>query len=151
MTDDRAGHPLWRNPVAGIRSDRRLMDKDLRQRVLLRDRECFLFKLDLSHVCRDQWGRIHSPAQLDKLTVDHVKDGPMMGRKAPDDEWHLVAMCWAGNVGGPSREERQAERSYLGLLRDTERPAGAPDGPEGHRDPRGRPRGSVGLGSKREG
>ncbi len=28
-----------------------------------------------------------------RLTLDHVKDEPMMGKKAPDDEQHLVSLC----------------------------------------------------------
>lgn len=49
-----------------------------------------------------------------KQTVDHVKDAPRLGKKAPDDEFHLVAMCEAHNVWyPPSRAIRQAEREYL--------------------------------------
>jgi len=49
-----------------------------------------------------------------KQTVDHVKDAPRLGKKAPDDEQHLVAMCEAHNVWyPPSRALRQAEREYL--------------------------------------
>ncbi len=99
------------------------MEAGLHDAVMLRDGECFLHKLDSAHVCRDRWGRTHSPYALDLLTLDHVKDHAMMGRRAPSDQWHLVAMCWAGNVGGPSREERQAERSYLAALRATGSPS----------------------------
>ena len=46
--------------------------------------------------------------------VDHVKDQPMMGKRAPDDEFHLVAMCQEHNTWHPPRKElRQAERRYL--------------------------------------
>jgi hypothetical protein len=49
--------------------------------------------------------------------VDHVKDEPMMGKKAPDDEYHLVAMCQNHNTWHPPRKElRQAEREYLGRI-----------------------------------
>ena len=52
-------------------------------------------------------------------TVDHVKDGPMMGKRAPSDEHHLVAMCSFHNVEHPpSKELRAFERYYLGLGRD---------------------------------
>lgn len=51
-----------------------------------------------------------------KQTVDHVKDEPMMGKRAPDDMNHLVAMCEVHNVWKPpSKQLRQAERRYLGL------------------------------------
>lgn len=75
---------------------------------------CFLARLSTTHVCHDQWGRWHASTDLDKLTVDHVHDdGGMMGKRAPSDPQHLVAMCAIGNVGGPSRGVRQAERAYL--------------------------------------
>lgn len=52
--------------------------------------------------------------------VDHVKDQPMMGKRAPDDEFHLVAMCQNHNTWHPPRRElRQAEREYLARCRST--------------------------------
>jgi len=49
-----------------------------------------------------------------KQEVDHVKDQPMMGKRAPDDAEHLVAMCQEHNTWHPPRKElRQAERDYL--------------------------------------
>jgi len=55
-----------------------------------------------------------------KQEVDHVKDAPMMGKRAPDDEYHLVAMCQAHNTLHPPRRElRQAEREYLAQCRST--------------------------------
>ena len=40
----------------------------------------------------------------------------MMGKRAPSDELHLVAMCAKVNIDGPSRVIRQAEREYLQCL-----------------------------------
>jgi hypothetical protein len=80
--------------------------------------QCFLFRLDRDHVCKDRWGRPHSPYLMWRLSLDHVKDGPMLGKRAPSDEWHLVAMCYAGNVAVPSKEVRMAERTYLLSLRE---------------------------------
>lgn len=55
-----------------------------------------------------------------KQEVDHVKDNLMMGRRAPDDEYHLVAMCQNHNTWYPPRKElRQAERAYLRSCRST--------------------------------
>lgn len=49
-----------------------------------------------------------------KQEIDHVKDEPRMGKRAPDDELHLVAMCQNHNTWHPPRRElRQAERAYL--------------------------------------
>ena len=89
------------------------MNQGVRDYVLRRDRCCFLYRLDDTHVCYDQWGNVHKPNNLSLLTVDHVKDGLMMGLRAPSDAAHLVAMCHRGNVAVPSREVRAAEREYL--------------------------------------
>jgi hypothetical protein len=90
---------------------------ELHARVLRRDTACFIYLyVDRQHICADRWNRSHSPYELAKLTVDHVKDEPMMGVRAPDDERHLVAMCWRGNVGVPSKAVRAAEREYLAAL-----------------------------------
>lgn len=52
-----------------------------------------------------------------KQTVDHVKDFARLGRRAPDDAQHLVAMCEAHNVWyPPSRALREAEREYLKMV-----------------------------------
>lgn len=50
---------------------------------------------------------------------DHVKDDPMTGQKAPDDEWHLVCLCAghdergmrAGHVWNIANRDK--ERIYL--------------------------------------
>jgi len=58
----------------------------LRQAIFDRDRTCVAAKLDKGHVCRGP------------LTIEHVKDEPMMGKRAPSDEWHCVALCYDANV-----------------------------------------------------
>lgn len=53
-----------------------------------------------------------------KTTVDHVKDHLMMGKKAPDDEWHLTAVCWYHNAfSPPSKAFRAFQREYLANAR----------------------------------
>jgi hypothetical protein len=89
-----------------------------RAAVYARDKVCFLYRLDSDHICRDPWGNPHAPDDLVKLTLDHVKDSLMLGRKAPNDRLHLVAMCWRGNVDVPSKAIREAERSYLATFRE---------------------------------
>ncbi len=86
--------------------------------VMLRDGRCFLDRMHgAAHCCRDRWGVGHFPNELEKLTLDHVHlDGATMGKRAPSDAGHLVAMCWAGNVKPPSHAEREAERAYLAEL-----------------------------------
>lgn len=88
---------------------------ELHATVLRRDRVCFVHRFDSAHVCRDQWGQPQHPSA--NLTVDHVNDGGgKMGKRAPDDARHLVAMCAGANIAGPSRAIRQAEREYLAGL-----------------------------------
>jgi hypothetical protein len=49
-----------------------------------------------------------------RTTLDHVKDEPMMGKKAPDDEWHLTAVCFYHNAySPPSKAFRAFQRRYL--------------------------------------
>jgi hypothetical protein len=75
---------------------------DLHQRVFARDGICFLARLSPDHVCSGP------------LTLDHVHlDGGHMGKRAPDDEQHLVLLCRDPNVKGVSAEVRQAQREYL--------------------------------------
>lgn len=53
-----------------------------------------------------------------KQEVDHVKDDLRMGKRAPDDEYHLVAACQNHNTWHPPRKElRRAEREYLAGVR----------------------------------
>lgn len=92
------------------------MNADLRHFILSRDRRCVAAIRDPKHVCRDRWGRPHAPDALDLLTIEHVKDAPRMGKRAPDDPAHLVALCWAANVGVPSKEMRQWFREYLAKM-----------------------------------
>src|SRR6478609_1613821 len=93
---------------------------ELHALVLRRDKCCFLFKEAVyqqtsmanppqPHVCRNRWGQQHSAYDLSQLTVDHVHlvPGGIRGKRAPDDEMHLVAMCAKANIDGPSREVRQ--------------------------------------------
>lgn len=85
----------------------------VRWAVMHRDGACILSTLDRDHVCRDKWGEMHPPTDTRRLTVEHVKSELRMGKRAPSDLGHLVAMCHAGNVGVPSKEQRQAIREYL--------------------------------------
>lgn len=85
----------------------------VRWAVIHRDGGCVLAQLVEGHVCRDQWGEAHDSYDRRKLTLEHVKDALMMGRRAPSDLSHLVAMCAGSNIGVPSKDERAAIREYL--------------------------------------
>ena len=48
------------------------------------------------------------------LTLDHVKDFPMMGKRAPSDERHLVTICLNHHVNtGWATSHRAILRAYL--------------------------------------
>lgn len=67
--------------------------------------------------CRGKWGdpvrwrngRMHRS----DVTFAHVKDQPMLGRRAPSDARHGVLECWAHNVYGWSSAHRAEEKAYL--------------------------------------
>jgi hypothetical protein len=76
---------------------------DLRLAVLYRDGGCVAVKLGASSA--DCAGR---------LTLDHVKDAPMMGKRAPSDMAHLVALCEAHHLQtGWATSHRPELRLYL--------------------------------------
>lgn len=90
----------------------------VRWSVMRRDGGCVLALLDPEHRCRDKWGNPHAPTATRSLTVEHVKDSLRMGKRAPSDLDHLVAMCHAGNVGVPSKRNRAKVRDYLATVND---------------------------------
>lgn len=53
-----------------------------------------------------------------RLTLDHVKDEPRMGRRAPSDMAHLVTVCWRHHlVAGWATSHRGLLRAYLREVR----------------------------------
>lgn len=48
-----------------------------------------------------------------RITLDHVKDQPMMGKKAPDDIHHLASICWHHHLDGWATANRPLLREYL--------------------------------------
>lgn len=77
-----------------------------------RDGMCVLAIRDPRHQCR-RLGFPHRPDVIRLLTVEHIKDQPMMGKRAPSDRRHMVAMDFDANVAVPSREVRDWIREYL--------------------------------------
>lgn len=82
-----------------------------------RDGVCLAFRFDRRHSCRGRDGRIHSPDNVLKLTLEHVHDRgeSAMGMKAASDEHHLVALCHRMNGGGDvaSRDLREFCRDWI--------------------------------------
>jgi hypothetical protein len=97
------------------------MDAQLRRDILRRDGACLAWKFDRLHECKDQWGRWHLPTATDRLTLEHVKSDLRLGKRAPDDRRHLVALCYASNVGVPSKTLREFLRRYLADMEPQDR------------------------------
>lgn len=84
---------------------------------------------ELHTTCADSFGNELVPGSyfaLDHLHLDHVPDanGSAMGKRAPSDLRHLVAICPAHHLFGwaTSKRGRDFEREYLQRLYG---PAGA--------------------------
>ena len=85
--------PMRRDPVT----------PDLRVAVLERDQGCVAVLL--GEDAASCGGR---------LTLDHVKDQPRMGKRAPSDMAHLVAICeWHHLWSGWATSNRPSLREYL--------------------------------------
>ena len=48
-----------------------------------------------------------------RLTLDHVNDQPMMGKRAPSDRAHLATLCWHHHLDGWATSHRPELRAYL--------------------------------------
>jgi hypothetical protein len=77
---------------------------ELRESVLLRDRGCVA-----SRVC----DCIASSNCDGRLTLDHVKSEPRLGKRAPSDLEHLVVLCWHHHLDGWATAHRPELRAYL--------------------------------------
>jgi hypothetical protein len=87
---------------------------ELRETVLRRDGRCVLSIFDNGHRCYDAWGEAHDSDDLDRLTLEHVKDKLRMGLRAPSDPGHLVSLCGYRNAIRPATKvEREWMRLYL--------------------------------------
>lgn len=81
---------------------------------------------DPDHFCRDRYGNpipwhrtsITAAAERGAVELDHVKVEPMMSRKAPDDEAHLVVVCYGAHHAGlaTSAGGRKYERDGLASM-----------------------------------
>jgi hypothetical protein len=106
--------PLKRSrPKPWFRAEEDKVTADVRQHVLDRDRICFASRIDLSHQCRDRWGMPHRADDAAKLTMEHVLDHATMGKRAPSDAKHLLALCGAANNLGWASAHKDDEREYL--------------------------------------
>lgn len=93
------------------------MTPALRLRVLSRDGWCVAPALDpASGPCKDTWGDPERGAVWISLTLDHVRDHAMMGKRPPSDEAHLVTLCPHHHLNGWATGHRPLLREYLASL-----------------------------------
>lgn len=61
-----------------------------------------------------------SPADCaGRLTLDHVKDAPRMGKRAPSDAAHLASVCEHHHLDGWATAHRPELRAYLEAIGGT--------------------------------
>lgn len=90
------------------------MTPETREYVFRRDGRCVLAIRDAAHTCYDAWGQQHASDDLDRLTYEHVKIKPMMGRRAASIPSQGVALCgWRNIVRPMTKVERSWTREYL--------------------------------------
>ena len=119
------------------------MDSELRDAVIERDARAIWEAADVN-LGFITWRRLHpvicivplidpeNETECDgKQTVDHVHGQPPVGtmrktdeggfgKRAPDDQEHLVAMCENHNVWNPpGKSLRRKEREYLGITQES--------------------------------
>jgi hypothetical protein len=69
--------------------------------VLERDQGCLAPRLGATDDCAG------------RLTLDHVRDHPMMGKRAPSDRAHLASVCFHHHLDGWATAHRPELRAYL--------------------------------------
>ena len=104
------------SPTVRVRRRKHKVDMgSLRQQVFERDGVCIGYLFDQTHICADLAGS-HSPYNLDRMTLGHVKGELRMGVRADSDPAHCVTECLKLNTKPPSKAEREFERAYLARL-----------------------------------
>lgn len=93
------------------------MTLGLRAEVLARDKGCLANLLGATDNCRDKWGAV-LPLQgryaHSRLELDHIREQPMMGKRAPSDAEHLLTLCpWHHRDSGWATSHRPELRAYL--------------------------------------
>jgi hypothetical protein len=105
--------PLARAPMKPwIRADDDKVDPAERAHVLKRDGGCIAPQIEPDPAPGPCWG---------KIELDHVKDDPRIGDRAPSDRYHLVSVCNGHSEKGMragyqwNTAHRAEERAWLAL------------------------------------
>ena len=103
--------PLKRSrPKPWFRSDEDKVTAAQVEATFARDKACVLWIMDPGgHECRDRFGNRHRPDDIRRMSIEHIKESLMAGKRGK----LLVTMCGAGNVGVPSKVQREWIREYL--------------------------------------
>ena len=90
---------------------------ELRRLVIERDRCCVVWLVaDRSHICRDRWGEAHPADDMERLTLEHVREHAG-GRRRDEAGW-CVAVCFSANVWTHEASQyRHDLRAYLAGVR----------------------------------
>ncbi len=83
----------------------------LRAQVLASDGACVQALLDATHICRNKYGDIHPPDELEQLTLGHVREHP--GGKRRDERGWCLAQCWQSNMLHWESAHAELARAYL--------------------------------------
>ena len=117
------------------------MNPALREFVLRRDDGCVATRAN-SRFWATRWPMLQGlpdPGPCEgRITLDHVKDDLALGKKAPDDPWHLWSVCVAhhtetraGAQWATSKPVRAAARLYIRAATEYAQERGWPVWPEG--------------------
>ena len=85
---------------------------ELYEAVWSRDQGCVAPLIDpLAGRCMNRWGG--APRSRSDYELDHVRDQPMTGKRAPSDLSHLAVLCSGHHQRGWATANRPALRRYL--------------------------------------
>lgn len=87
--------------------------EEVAQFVLRRDGGCVAALMGAPGACRDGYGRSVDRHHAD-MTLEHVQEGyGMMGKRAPSDPAHLVALCRFHGVQSWELANKDLLREYI--------------------------------------
>jgi len=105
------------NHKRGMKIAKDPVTPEIYEAVIQRDGGCVAPMLGATTPCRGPWGNSAIDARgryiRKALTLDHVKDTPRMGKRAPSDLGHLVTICWHHHLDGWATANRPLLRDYI--------------------------------------
>lgn len=111
--------PIRRTPLKAWR--RKPEDKvtpDVAAFVFRRDGACVPSMLGAPGLCTDTFDNVLAATNVERMTLDHVRDHAMMGKRAPSDAAHLIVTCAGHGVQRWELANRDVIRTYLSKVDD---------------------------------